>query len=189
MTGLEKIIEQIELDAKETAQSHLAEAEKQAKAILEETKQQIENELAKQTQVLEDTKEAIISRAKSSAELETRKIILKTKQMLIEKALFEAKEKLTNLEKDEYFEVLLKLAEKYSGTQKLEMQLNQNDLARVSEDFKSKLPENIMLSAKCANIQSGFLLIGDGIDENCSFDALFADKIEQLQDTAASILF
>lgn len=189
MTGLEKIIEQINNDAKETAQSHLAEAEKQASIIIDEAKTFVEAELEKQKSVLADTKESLISRAKSSSGLEIRKSTLEVKQTLISNTLKEAISTLENLEDKEYFEVLAKLALNYKGDDKLELCLSEKDLAKVSEDFSQKLPNNISLSDKTANIGGGFLLIGDGIDENCSFEALFADRIEELQDKVSSILF
>ncbi len=189
MSGLEKIIEQIEQDAKETAQSHLNSAQEKADKIIAEADDYVQKELDKYSKVLEEKRNSILSRTESSCELETRKTVLKVKQELIAAVLVEAKAKLENLEPSEYFEVLSKLAVKYSGVDKLEMKLGDKDIKRVPEDFSSKLPKNIALSKESANINSGFVLVGNEIDENCSFDALFADNIEQLQDKASSILF
>ncbi|MFI3326992.1 MAG: V-type ATP synthase subunit E family protein [Clostridia bacterium] len=189
MTGLEKIIEQINADANETAKSHLAEAEKQASIILDEAKAYVVAELEKQKSSLVETKESLISRAKSSASLEFRKSTLEVKQKLIADTLENAKETLENLETKEYFEVLAKIALNYKGEENLEMSLSQKDLAKVPADFEKMLPSNISLSNKNAKITGGFLLIGNGIDENCSFEALFSDRIEELQDKISSILF
>ncbi len=189
MTGLEKIIKQIELDAKETANSHLSDAVKQAADIVAKAKVDAKLELEKHEKQAKVRMENVIERAKSSCELETAKTVLKTKQDIISKVLDEAVNRLENLEEKEYFDVLVTLANKHRGKESYELCLNAKDNARIPSDFEAKLPSNIKLSSKSISIDSGFILVGSEIDENCSFKALFEDNLEQLQDVASSILF
>lgn len=189
MTGLEKIIAEIKNDAKEVAGHQEKEAQKKADAILEEVKNEIKAQKEQSSKNAKVKYDDIIDRAKSSCELETRKAVLNKKQELIFKVIEDAKLELANLPTDEYFNVLLKLAKIHSGEEKATLTLGKKDLERVTNAFKESLPKEITVSDEACNIENGFLLIYDGIDINCSFDALFDDKLEELQDKAASILF
>ena len=83
MTGLDKILKAIEDEAQSNADMVIAEAYKQAEEILSAAKLEAEK---KSSQIAEksaaDVKE-LISRAESSAALQERKIILETKQQII----------------------------------------------------------------------------------------------------------
>ncbi len=186
MSGLEKILAEIENDAKEVARYKVEKAQQTADEISKEANAEISQIKADATKENETMTADILNRAKSSSEFETRKAILAKKQELISKVIEESKQ---SLDTQKYFEVLLKLAKKYGGTEKASMALNKNDLDRLPKTFAKELPKNIVISKESANIKNGFLLIYDGIDINCSFDALFAEKMEELQDKAASILF
>ncbi len=189
MSGLDKIIAEIQNDANKAAQLQLEEAQKLADSVIKETEELIAKNKAECEKSALANKEDILERAKSAAELESRKILLKTKQELIESTIKEAMEKLSTLPVDEYCDVLLKLVKKYEGGEKAVMALSKNDIDRMPKDFASKLPSNISIGKDPADIQNGFLLILEGIDINCSFEALFNDKLEELQDKVASILF
>lgn len=189
MTGLEKIIQQIENDSNASVSQVIGEAQSLAANVLSDAKAVINDKKALHQKEMDALKATVLERAKSSAELESRKIILSKKLSLISKAIDEAMEKLSSLPTQDYFELLLKLTEKYASDDKAEMQLSQKDLQRLPSDFTSKLPKNINLSETVAKIDNGFLLIFDGIDINCSFSALFNDKTEELQDKTSSILF
>lgn len=189
MTGLEKIIAEIETDSREVAAHQLEEANKKAEAILNEAKNEVELLKVKKQKLANLKQQDILDRAKSSCELETRKAILNKKQELISAVIADAKNELKNLSTKEYFDVLLKLAQNKSSDGKATLQLNSSDFERVPENFSSLLPSEISLSKSACDIQDGFLLIYDGIDINCSFDALFEEKLEELQDKSASILF
>lgn len=47
----------------------------------------------------------------------------------------------------------------------------------------------LVLSDQTAAIDGGFLLVYGGIEENCSFEALFESDKERLQDAAQELLF
>ncbi len=189
MSGLEKILAEIENDANEAAKTQIDTAKNKAAEIFESTSQEIKKASAEYEHKNKLDTEHILERAKSAAELESRKLLLNKKQELINKALTAAKEKLQNLSEIEYFQVLTKLIDSYKTDEKGVMKLSKSDLDRLPADFEKTLPPQIKLSKESADIKNGFLLIYEGIDINCSFDALFEDKAEQLQDKAASILF
>ena len=189
MSGLDKIIEEIQKDSESSASQLVKEATEKAEKLSSEARAELEEKNKIIQKDLEVKKTAILERAKSSAELEKRKIILSKKISLLENALNQAKESLSKLPDEEYFELLIKLTNKYAEKEQATMNLSKYDLQRLPSDFESKLPSNIKLSKDQAKIQNGFILVFDGIDINCSFDALFSDKIEELHDVIASILF
>ena len=45
------------------------------------------------------------------------------------------------------------------------------------------------ISGETRNIDGGFILIYGGIEENCSIDAMFAEKRDELLDQVRKILF
>lgn len=187
MTGLEKILEQISKDSQLSARQQIDEAEAAAKAMLEAARETAQNKAAQYERESLQKKQDILARALSSAELESRKKLLAAKQRLIAKAVNSAKEKLAALPDEEYFSVLLKLLARYKEPG--QMQMSAGDLARLPADFAAKLPTGVSLSTEPANIKNGFLLLSGGTDINCSFEALFDDAADELQDKAASILF
>ena len=101
---------------------------------------------------------------------------------------------LHDLPDDEYFSVLLKLAQKNALPGDAEMQLNEKDLARMPQDFSAQLKAvvpgtNITVSNTPCNIPDGFLLVYGGIDVNCTFASLFEAAGDTLQDLAGGMLF
>lgn len=189
MTGLETIINQIRQDAEESASHQIAEAEKAARAVIEEAEAVGRQKQAVAARELEAKRADILSRAKSAAELETRKKLLSVKQGLIGDTLQAALDRLDSLPDTEYFDIIAGLAQRYATGEPGELRLCEKDLQRLPDGFQNRLPEAVALSKTPAKIKSGFLLVYGEIDLNCSFEALFADAREELQDKAASLLF
>lgn len=189
MTGLEKILGQISDEAEQTARQHLQQAQQQVDEVMTKTDAELASMQEKHEQSLADQTKNILERAQSAADLEGRKQVLQYKQGLINQTVAEAKQTMQALSVQEYFSVLLTIAGKAFEGDQATMALGANDLQRLPRDFAGKLPAGITLSDTPANIENGFVLIMDGIDINCSFEALFDDKAEQLQDKTASILF
>ena len=114
--------------------------------------------------------------AKSKAELEIRNELLKKRREEIDKTVGMVLEKLLNLEHEEYFNAIYKLASKLSGMNG-EIILNQKDLNRLPLDFEYKLRANGLdakVSDKAADIDGGFILKHGDIEENMEFKAIIA---------------
>lgn len=191
MTGLEKIMGIIRQEAQNDADAIISKATQEANGIIAEAKAKADSVKAEIGAAGQAKTQDILERGKSAAELENRKTLLSTKQSIIKNVIEEAKVKLNSLTDDDYFAFLLKLLEKYKTDDKANMKLSSKDLKRLPNDFAEKISKigDITLSNEPATIKNGFLLIYGGIDINCSFDALFDDALEDLQDTAGKILF
>ena len=190
MTGLDKIIEQIRQEATVASEQELAKTQKEVEQILAEGLQEIE---AYKTAYLAETNsqvELLLSRGEASAALQKRKILLKGKQEIIRQMIGQAKEKLLNLPKDEYFNLLLKMLERYAKEGKCQLLLSERDLERVPEYFIDVLKKReIILAKESYKIDGGFVLVYGEIEENCSFEALFSASKEVLQDKISALIF
>lgn len=193
MTGLETILSTILEDAKASAQHVLDEARQEAQKLEEQARLEAESRKGYILEAGRSKAQALVGRAESAAQLSRRRALLVTKQRLIGDVVADAKAALENLPPADYFEVLLKLAAKFAAPGEGVMKLSGKDLQRLPESFGQELQkrtgQGIRISPDPAPIPNGFLLVYGGIDINCTFDALFEDSADLLQDKANSILF
>ena len=195
MTGLDKIMEDIQTESAETVAGIRRDADGQIEIIRAEAQRKADAACAK---VREDGERAVsdrLTRARSAAELLHRKKILAAKQELIGETIVQAQQDILALPADQYFELLIKIAAVNAVKGNGEISFNKKDAERLPADFTSRLqaalPQGITLtvSAKTADIAGGFILLYDGIEENCSLEAIFAEKREEMQDQVRTILF
>lgn len=197
MTGLEKILGQIEEDAVRTAEDILKEAEKEAEKIRMDA--QAEGEL-NCSQIVERSKlevQSSLSRSESAANLQGKKLILNAKQEIINNLINKAKETLINLPDKEYFEIILSMIRKNALPSEGMIQFSERDLKRLPEGFSKSITDALSLkngvklsiSQDSCNINGGFLLSYGDVEMNCSFDALIAASRETLQDKVCEVLF
>ena len=197
MTGLEKITTQIIDDAKSSAQKAKAAAEAEASNILAAAKTQREKQIA---QIELDTQvqtAAIAAQAQSSAALKQRQTLLAAKQQIIREMIQAARGSLLSLDDAAYFGLIFKMVGKFALPQQGRLILNEKDLARVPGDFDVQLKAalaaipgaELSLSSSTCPIDGGFVLDYGGIEENCSFEALFYSSQEALQDKVQKFLF
>ncbi|MBQ8795170.1 MAG: V-type ATP synthase subunit E [Clostridia bacterium] len=193
MTGLDKIIAQINLDADNTASSVLEKSQAQCEKIIAEA--EVKAESIRKTGDIQAQKkyEDIISRANSAAELEERKILLSVKQEIIASMISSTLESIKALPEDKYFELIYKMISKYSENRDGVICLGKADLKRLPADFSEKVSKaskgSLTLSDTEAQIKSGFVLAYGGVDVNCSFESLFSDNSEKISDYVANLLW
>ena len=174
MTGLEKMKSQILEEAK-------AEMLKSVESISQKSKIDVAN---------------YQDRVKSSLDLQKRNKILQAKQDLIHEILDKAYEKLEHMETGEYFEIILKLVEKYALAQDGMICFGKADLERMPEGFREKVKQAaaakggaLSLSEEGRNIKNGFVLVYGGIEENCTLRAIFDAKKDEMADQIHRLLF
>lgn len=196
MTGLDTILDSIRKDGQESADAILAKARQEADGI---SAQALVDAQLRREEILRDTPQQAqdaTDRVLSSVHREQRRILLTARQALIQETLEAAEKSLFELPDEEYFTVLLGLAAKRALPQKGELVLGSRDFARMPANFAKKLQEALPQGAELTvaekpnpAIDGGFLLLYGGIEENCTFRALFDDKREELQDLTNQILF
>ncbi len=190
MTGLDKIIEQIREEARISSEQAIAKTKEEVEGILAEGLQDRE---AFKTAFLAQTDtqvELLLSRGEAAAALQKRKILLKEKQQMIRRIMEKAKESILNLPENEYFELLLKMIDRYAKDGKCSILLSKRDRERAPENFLQELNNRSMiLSGESDKIDGGFILVYGDIEENCSLEALFAVSKEVLQDKISALIF
>ncbi len=190
MTGLDKIIEQIREEARISSEKAIAKTKEEVEGILEEGLQDRE---AFKTAFLAQTDtqvELLLSRGEAAAALQKRQILLKEKQQMIRRIMEKAKESILNQPENEYFELLLKMIDRYAKDGKCSILLSPRDRERAPENFVQELNNRSMiLSGESNKIDGGFILVYGDIEENCSLEALFAVSKEVLQDKISALIF
>ncbi len=196
MTGLDKMVSQILDEANNSANAKIEEAKSKADAIISEAREEAKalvEEISKQSEADVANYE---ERVKSSADLKRRTALLGAKQELISQTIEKSYEKFCAKDDAEYFKTLMEMLEKFVQPQEGEIYFSSADLAKLPADFKAAIEEiakskggKLTVSEEGKNIERGFILSYGGIEENCSFKALFDSKRDELQDKVQKILF
>ena len=196
MTGLDKMKSQILDEAKAAAEGKIAEAKAQA----EETIRSAKEDAAKQTESIPHKSNNDVSnyqeRLESSIDLQKRTKILAAKQEVIAGVLEKARAKVEAMEAGEYFSMLLKMVEKYALAQDGEICMCAADLARLPEGFEAEVSRiakekggSLKLSGEGKQIKNGFILVYGGVEENCTINAMFDAKKDELSDIVHRLVF
>ena len=196
MTGLEKIISQIEEEARLSAEEIIKTAEDRAAEICaqaQETCRTLSQEAGVQAEAI---REDILKKSRSAAQMERKKKLLAAKQQVIGQIIDQARDRLLALPDQEYFELIVKLAGEYAQSGDGEIRFNERYKNRLPQDFEQAICQaaarrggSLALSQKTSDIDGGFVLVYGGIEENCSFEAMFAAQREKLQDQVHAFLF
>ena len=196
MTGLDKIVNLIDVEASAAADEIINSAELDAQKIIAQARVNAENTANLIIKKAEDKAEFILNRAASLANLKEREMILDSKREQIDYILDETKKFLRSLSVEEYFEFILKLCKKYISHSKGKIIFSSADLKRIPQDFQSNLSRvaksvggELTVSEQTRDINGGFILSYGNIEENCSFDALFESNFDLLSDKVNEILF
>ena len=171
MTGLEKMVSQILEEADASAAVMISDAEKKAAEILGEAGE-------KADKIRQQREEQSRAKVKSYEERTASAADMK------------------NLDEGKYFEILKSMAEKYLLPREGEICFSKKDLERMPANFREEIKGlaqkkggTLEISGEARNIDGGFILVYGGIEENCSIDAMFAEKRDELLDQVRKILF
>lgn len=196
MTGLDTIVEQILNEARDQSAEILNKAKRQSENIIAQAQKEAEKVKASSDSRIHHEKTGGKSRAKSSSELKKRQAILKAKQEIIGEMMDKAYADILALPDDEYFAMVTKMLEKYALPKAGSIVFSDKDKARLPQgyaDTVAKIAEahggSLKVSDDTCDIEGGFVLIYGGIEENCSFKAMFNAEKEQLADKVNSFLF
>ena len=160
MTGLEKILSQIEYESNDRCRELTDKANDKAKSIIDDAEKQAEKIKKDSADAVERKLEASRQAAESSAQLAASREILKAKLDIIDGTLERSLEVIKALPK--------------------------NFVDSVNNAFKRGYK---IALGDSADIDSGFILVYGDIDINCSFDAIAAEKRDELRDALNGLLF
>ena len=185
--SIEKITSKILGDAETERDLMLADARAQSDAVLAEAEKHAAMLLA------EIEKQKIITRRKSVADIDCRKVLLAKKQELIEACFARAIDEITAMPEAAYIDLLVNLG-KASGTKKGELIFNDREKQSIAEKVCGALNEAISggsfaVSEKTGSMRGGYLLTADRTTINNTVEALVAEAKTALTAEAAKQLF
>lgn len=196
MTGLNKIIDQIGTEAKVSADQIIKEAEQTAGEILDKARLDSEAQIKSIEDKSRHDLKNYQERVRSSADFQRRTALLKAKQELITEMIEKAYHALDAKADGEYFEFIAQVIRRSVLPKEGEIYFSQRDLSRLPRGFEQVINEaaisnggSLTLAKEPKEIDNGFILVYGGIEENCTFRALFDAKKEQLQDKANAVVF
>ena len=195
MSGIDKILQEIEEEGRAAADRITQEAgekiENLRKEILEKAQARCEEIRAQGGR----ESRGILERGASGAELLSRRMILEAKQELLAELLRKAQESIYQMENHEYFALIRRIVAKNALPRPGELLLSPEDRERLPDGFETELagllPEggSLKVSSETRDIRGGCVLLYDGVEENCSIEALFSAGKDEMTDLARSILF
>jgi hypothetical protein len=197
MTGLEKILDEIKAQSRQTVEQIESEGRKIADDMIKEQEEKINSKKAVFEKELEQISKLDLEKGISSAISQKKKMILEEKQNIISNIIEKSKNYIKNLSKDEYITFLEKIALKYAHKEEGKIRLTASDKNSIGQELvsrlNSKLSENskgtLVLDDQVSNEKSGFVIIYKDVEENCSLEAIFSEKRELLEDKINSFLF
>lgn len=195
MTGLEKIVKEIEDEARSEAAATIEKAKAEAAEILEKAKTNAAEERAKIEAATKQEVADIEQGRESSKALQRRQRTLQTKQMVLDETLAKALDELYKLPDDEYFAVVQKLALNAAQEGDGEVFFNEKDHARLPHSFEKELGKalpdgkKLKVAKETLPLDGGFILKYGHIEENCSFAAIFDSRRDEFSDKIRDILF
>lgn len=196
MTGLEKILYQIEEEAKSSAEKIIEEANKEAAAVLAKADATCQEMQAAAEAKAAASAEDILKKSRSAAAMQRKKDLLTAKQQVIGEVIGKAQQSLYAMDDAAYFALIEKMLDKFVLAETGEIRFNEKDQKRMPAGFDKKVAAiaqkkggALTVSAETCEIDGGFLLVYGGIEENCSFAAMFAAEKESLQDKVHTLLF
>lgn len=196
MSGIDNMTNQIMEQANLQANDILKQAKEEESKILDALKLDLENIKQESDKKLESEIKDYKSRALSSRDLTKRRKILQTKQDIIADLIDKTCLSLKELNKDEYFNLLIQIFKKFAYNKQGIMYLNKKDLDRMDKSFENDIEKiakekggEIEISKTPKEIEDGFLLVYGGVEENCSFNSLVMSNKSKLQDRINEMLW
>lgn len=191
---MKKIIDSIMLEAKEAAEQTAAEARYDAEKLLAETEKECERIAAEESRKCESELQRLIKRSESARASKQRIRLLEVKQEILTEAVDAAYREIVSVSGKEYDDIIGRLlaSRLHSGECVIYLPADKKPSKALEAELK-KLAENTGCTYSLAydrkNVRDGFVLVYGGIEENCTFEALFNERKDEITDYAAQLLF
>lgn len=190
MKGTEGIIDKILSDAREQAQKAIELAEYDKAMSEKATADWKQSYLQKQRKILSREREEVVERRLTLAKLDKRKLLLKTKQQIVDEILSRALKILQSLNKKEYLKLVVKSIDLNAQTG--DQIILSKDGVLDKEDLLSApvvAQKKLTVCEKSGKFTGGVMLIGANCDKDLTFSALLEENREQIVSKITSELF
>ena len=191
--SIEKITSKIISEAQELRDKTLSEAAAQSDAVLAEARKKAENMVEDSRKRGVEEKEKIISRRKSVADIDCRKVFLAKKQELIGQCFDRAVDDIIAMDKDRYTELLTALGTN-SGMTGGQLIFNENERAAIGQKVVDALNSRIeggsfSLSEETRPLRGGYMLMCGQTFINNTIEALVEEARPELTAEVAKMMF
>lgn len=191
--SIDKITAQILGDAETEAKATVAEAKQKAEKLIGDAEKKGEEMIADATQRGEKEQEIMVSKIKSVAGIDGRKLVLEEKRKLITKCFEDAAEKILAMEDDDYASFLLDIV-KASGITKGEIVLNEADKTRCADKLSGLLDKEFsghgfVVSEETRKIKGGLMIKNGNVYANGSLEEYMEQMHDELAAEIEEILF
>ena len=191
--SIEKITSKIISEAQELRDKTLSEAAAQSDAVLAEARKKAEDMVEDSRKRGVEEKEKIISRRKSVADIDCRKVFLAKKQELIGQCFDRAVDDIIAMDKDRYTELLTALGTN-SGMTGGQLIFNENERAAIGQKVVDALNSRIeggsfSLSEETRPLRGGYMLMCGQTFINNTIEALVEEARPELTAEVAKIMF
>ncbi len=193
MKGLEKITDRIRSDAMAEIESIRAEGNARAAEVTASYQKQADQIAVDEAQRSELAAQTLLERRQSGDDMDRSKKMLAAKQASIDEAFARAAETLRQLPREEYAEVLAKIAAA-SGQGGEEIVLSAADAAELGERVVRRANElkpgaAFTLSAETRELEGGLVLKQGAVELNCAFATQLRLLRQTMAADVAAILF
>ena len=191
--SIEKITSKILSEAQELRDKTLSEAAAQSDAVLAEARKKAEDMVeAGRKRGLEE-KEKIISRRKSVADIDCRKVFLAKKQELIGQCFEKAVDNIISMEEAEYIDLLTALGTD-SGMTAGQLIFNESERAAIGQKVVDALNSkvkggNFTLAEETRKLRGGYMLMCGQTFINNTIEALVEEARPELTAEVAKMMF
>ena len=191
--SIEKITSKIISEAQELRDKTLSEAAAQSDAVLAEARKKAEDMVEDSRKRGVEEKEKIISRRKSVADIDCRKVFLAKKQELIGQCFDRAVDDIIDMDKDRYTELLTALGTN-SGMTGGQLIFNENERAAIGQKVVDALNSRIeggsfSLSEETRPLRGGYMLMCGQTFINNTIEALVEEARPELTAEVAKMMF
>lgn len=191
--SIEKITSAIIDEAQAECEQILNAADTKNRGVITQLKKRIKVETDIAVKNAQEEREQIISRRKSVADIDSKKIILAKKQELINECFEKAVDYIISLEENQYVDFLVR-AGKAAGISEGSLIFNEKERTaigqRVVDGLNKAIPDGkFLLADETKKIKGGYMLRKGQIYINNSVEAMVQDKRRELTAGVAEILF
>ena len=185
MAGLEIITDTILAEARKKADEKTSEANKRIDEINKEYAAEMEDIKKRGEAARLDAVNALKERKDAEKEAYFREMLLKTERETAKELILEAKNRILNMPKDEYFAYLAEIYKNQNDEEEGgELLLYKEDRENMPSGFLESLGGNMTLSNDCAP-SKGLIVRHGRVYVNCTIDAIFREMENALYDIAA----
>ena len=191
--SIEKITSKIISEASELKEKTLSEARVQSDAVLAEAQKKAQEMVEESKKRGLEEKEKIISRRKSVADIDCRKVFLAKKQELIGQCFDKAVDEIITMNEEDYTELLTALG-KSSGMKAGQLIFNEKERAAIGQKVVDALNAAVeggsfALSEETRKLRGGYMLMCGQTFINNTIEALVEEARPELVAEVAKMMF